>query len=63
MMLENRGEIDTFEISIFFNRSISKTIGSYELIFHKQSSLHINIHKNNVSEAFSEAFDVLSVTT
>ena len=41
----------------FLNRSISKTIGSYEFIFRKQTTLCTNIHENNVLDDDSDDFD------
>ena len=44
----------------FLNRSLSKTIRSYEFIFHKQTSLYMNIHENNVLGDDSDDFDRFS---
>ena len=43
----------------FLNRSISKTIGSYEFIFRKQTTLCTNIHENSVLDDDSDDFDRL----
>ena len=44
------------EPSRFLDSSISKTIGSYEFIFRKQSTLCMNIHENNVFDDDSDDF-------